>query len=258
MESNLELKANLQNRIENFWQGHADNFNTYIVEELNSFKKGAWAKLISANMPAGKSLKVLDVGTGPGFFAMLLAEMGHKVTAVDFTDNMLAIAQRNIAKAGVKVTFHKMDSHHMMFADNYFDFVVCRNLTWLLREPLTAYREWQRVLKPGGRLLIFDANWHMYLFDTEMAGKFAEDRELAKQMGIEDPYNHPNIEEGNKIARELFLSNRWRPQWDAETLLDIGFNKLVIETDITEQVYDENEKVLYRSSPMFMIAADKK
>jgi len=57
---------------------------------------------------AGNPLKVLDIGTGPGFFAMLTAEMGHKVTATDCTQNMLLEAQNNIQRIGLKAEFFLM------------------------------------------------------------------------------------------------------------------------------------------------------
>ena len=45
-------------------------------------------------------------------------------------------------------------------ADNTFDMIVSRNVTWNLEHPDRAYYEWMRVLKPGGVLLNFDANWY--------------------------------------------------------------------------------------------------
>ena len=47
-----------------------------------------------------------------------------------------------------------MDSHQLSFDDNTFDLLINRNVTWTLYDPEQAYKEWYRVLKPGGRLLI--------------------------------------------------------------------------------------------------------
>lgn len=55
------------------------------------------------------------------------------------------------------------DAQILPFADNTFDCVCSRNLVWNLEMPQTAYREWLRVLKPGGILLIFDGNHYRYL-----------------------------------------------------------------------------------------------
>lgn len=124
MEKALESRPEIQNRIENYWQHEADSYSSHIWEEMKSFKKEAWTKLIDTSRPVGESLKVLDIGTGPGFFAMLLSGMGHKVTAIDCTDNMLATAQRNVEMAGFSAEFLKMDSHELSFADNSFDLIL--------------------------------------------------------------------------------------------------------------------------------------
>lgn len=119
-----------QKRIEKYWDNEASRYSENIRREMNSFKRKAWTDLIEEYRPAGESLKVLDIGTGPGFFAM----------------------------PGFEAEFIKMDSHELTFADETFDLLLCRNLTWTLRDPQSAYNEWRRVLKTGGRLLIFDAN----------------------------------------------------------------------------------------------------
>ncbi|WP_066638501.1 hypothetical protein [Desulfolucanica intricata] len=79
METNMKLKSDIQCRIENYWQHEAGSYSAQIWKEMNSFKKEAWKNLIDDNRPAGECLRVLDIGTGPGFFAMLLSGMGQNV-----------------------------------------------------------------------------------------------------------------------------------------------------------------------------------
>ncbi|WP_245779636.1 methyltransferase domain-containing protein [Desulfoscipio geothermicus] len=121
---------------ENYWQGRSGSYSKHILGEMNSFKKDAWTELIDEHRPPGKPLKVLDIGTGPGFFALLLSGMGHRVTAIDCTDNMLAEAENNVRAAGYQVEFYNMDSHQLDFAGGTFDLIICRNLTWTLRDPI--------------------------------------------------------------------------------------------------------------------------
>lgn len=45
------------------------------------------------------------------------------------------------------ITYCQMDASHLAFADETFDAVVSRNLTWNLEDPEQAYKEWMRVLK---------------------------------------------------------------------------------------------------------------
>ncbi|ATW27635.1 class I SAM-dependent methyltransferase [Candidatus Formimonas warabiya] len=246
----------MQCRIENYWQGEAARYSEHIWRELDSFKKEAWETLIKEYLPQENPLKVLDVGTGPGFFALLLSGMGHRVTAIDCSSNMLKEAKMNIQNAGFHVELLKMDSHALTFPSNTFDVLICRNVTWILQDPWAAYLEWHRVLKPKGRLFIFDANWNLRFHDPIMQKRYEEDQERARQLGIKR-VGHVDPEEGDKIARELFFSKHLRPQWDAEALINIGFPRLWIDADISERIWDKEENILYRSTPMFLICAEK-
>lgn len=60
-----------------------------------------------------------------------------------------------------------------------------------------------------------------------------------------------------KIAEVLPLSRKLRPQWDVVKLLDIGFSQCLVDTTISGKIWDDEEKVNYRSTPMFMIVAEK-
>jgi SAM-dependent methyltransferase len=72
---------------------------------------------------AGRS--VLDVGTGTGRAAIALASRGASVTGVDASAEMLAVAERRAAAAGVAVTFAGGDAHGLAFGDRAFDAVIC-------------------------------------------------------------------------------------------------------------------------------------
>jgi len=86
----------LEARIEKYWTGRANGYSAAIKEEMNSFKKNAWKKIINEYMGvADESIRALDVGTGPGFFAVIMAELGYEVTAIDTSSEMLKEAQRN-------------------------------------------------------------------------------------------------------------------------------------------------------------------
>lgn len=75
------------------------------------------------------------IGTGPGFFSIILAEAGYQVTAVDYTEAMLEEAKKNAGAFAQKITYCQMDASHLAFADETFDAVVSRNLTWNLEDP---------------------------------------------------------------------------------------------------------------------------
>ena len=178
----------LLSEIESYWSTRAEGYSEVNHKELNGIQKEAWLKTLKRQFPEKKKeeLKILDIGTGPGFFPVILAEAGYKVTAVDYTQEMLDTAKKNAGKLCEKIVFHKMDAQNLEFEDNTFDVVISRNLTWNLKDPKGAYREWHRVLKPGGKLLNFDANWYGYLYDEEKRQSYEEDRKLVENENLDD------------------------------------------------------------------------
>lgn len=245
-------------QITDYWDYRAESYSQDNQKELAGDKSAAWASLILSKTPKlDKPLKVLDVGTGPGFFAILMAKHGHQVTAVDATENMLAQARDNAYQHGVSIEFVQQDVQNLPFSDNTFDLIISRNVTWNLNQPEQAYAEWLRVLKPEGRLLNFDANWYLYLFDEKHHQGFYQDRDNATQAQIDDIYRNPKTKIMEDIARTLPLSRELRPRWDMDALLRVGARFVEINPDITPMVWDEEEKINYASTPMFMICAHK-
>jgi len=98
-------------------------------------------------------LDVLDVGTGTGFVALILAEMGHRVTGIDWSTTMLAQAEAKAREDGLRITLRQGDAESLPFPEGSFDAVVARHLLWTLVEPRQALAEWYRVLKPHGRVI---------------------------------------------------------------------------------------------------------
>ena len=85
------------------------------------------------------------------------------------------------------------------FADETFDAVVSRNLTWNLEDPEQAYKEWMRVLKKGGILLNYDANWYHHLFDAEKREEYEKDRQMVTEAGLEDHYTCTDIDRWKRL-----------------------------------------------------------
>lgn len=116
--------------------------------------------MLSSAMGSGKKQKVLDVGTGPGFLALLCAEMGNEVTAVDLSENMLKKAKENALVKSLPIDFRQGDAEKLQLPYNYFDVVVNKCLLWTLPNPAKAIMEWKRVLKDDGMIIAIDGDWH--------------------------------------------------------------------------------------------------
>lgn len=93
------------------------------------------------------------------FFANILALEGHDVVGIDLTEHMIAEAKRKAELYDVPSVFYVMDAERPDFPDDSFDVVISRNLTWALPHLGQAYKAWRRVLKDGGLLLNFDADY---------------------------------------------------------------------------------------------------
>lgn len=242
-------------RIEKYWTDRADGYSKVNQEELGGGQKVRWLGVLKSYFPdmEPKELRVLDIGTGPGFFAILLAEAGYLVTAVDYTEEMLTEAKKNAGEYAGKIQWLRMDAQNLGFADGEFDVVVSRNLTWNLECPEDAYRHWHRVLKPGGRMLNFDANWYHHLFDDQLRFAYEKDRCNVEQEGVEDHYIGTDIDEMEAIARQVPLSRKMRPGWDRHVMKKLGFREIEAVREIWERVWSDTEKVNYGSTPMFLI-----
>ena len=238
-------------KIAAYWTKRSDSFLEQRRAELHSPLADRWMEEIRKYLPENESengrLKILDVGCGTGFFTILLAKQGHQVTGTDLTPDMIANSRILGEEEHVTCDFQVMDAEHLGFSDESFDVVISRNLTWTLPEAAQAYKEWIRVLKPGGLLLNFDANYG--------ATNFAETSGL--------PENHAHNQLGNSlmqecedIKRQLPISSYIRPAWDVEELGKLGVEQLAIDLGISKRIYKEKDE-FYNPTPMFVIGAKK-
>lgn len=240
-----------------YWQQRAASYATANQAELRSQKAQCWADTILALAASSGPKRILDVGTGPGFLAIILAKSGHSLSAIDASDAMLAQASENAKQQQVEVQLLKGDAHQLPLPDNYFDLVVSRNVMWNLHNPAHAYSECCRVLKPYGKLIVFDANWYLHLFEERYRRGYATDRHNTLCKGISDHYSQTDTTTMEQIAKQLPLSQIMRPQWDVKLLLDFGMRTCMVDTQIWQQLWDEEEKINYHSTPMFVIVAQK-
>jgi SAM-dependent methyltransferase len=116
-------------------------------------------RTVQAHLPSGA--RVLDIGGGPGRYAIWLAEQGHRVVLADLSPNLLQIAQREIARAGVAHMVEEIveaDACDLSrWPDASFDAALCLGPFYHLPDPADRRRatsELARVVRPDGAVFV--------------------------------------------------------------------------------------------------------
>jgi arsenite methyltransferase len=118
-------------------------------------------RLAREALAASAGERILDVGCGPGFYvAELLEEVGHSgsVVGVDSSPQMLAVAARRTEQRP-NVAFHEADATSLPVEDGGFDAVLSVQVIEYVEDADRALAEIHRVLRAGGRVLVWDVDW---------------------------------------------------------------------------------------------------
>ncbi|MFM9277825.1 class I SAM-dependent methyltransferase [Paenibacillus jiagnxiensis] len=246
----------LAQQYRDYWDKGADVYDEIVNTEFATDTYDQWNAILSHLLSGKRNLKILDVGTGPGFFAVLLSHMGHQVTAIDSSPEMVARAKQNAQKYNCNIKIIETDIIEYK-TEETFDIIISRNVTWFLYNPVAAYQNWYGKLNDGGHVIIFDANWNLFLSNPQEAELFRKAKEEAAEQGYLPYREEKDIEEGDQLALTLPLTYVRRPGWDSEMLKFIGFTKIQVHEGFDTKFYNTGEQILNRHRPMFAIVAEK-
>ncbi|MGH8126177.1 MAG: ArsR/SmtB family transcription factor [Rhodanobacteraceae bacterium] len=143
---------------------------------------------------------VLDIASGDGVLAELLAPHAHSIVCIDSSPNVVAAARKRL-KVHHNVEVIEGDMHALELADRRFDLVLMMHALTYSNRPQQAIAEAARVLKPGGRLLAATLAKHAHRaavapFDHRNLGFRREElRAFARKAGLE-------VLHGERISRE--------------------------------------------------------
>lgn len=255
--------ADLKKEIHSYWTNRARGYSEYNQQEMADARRTMWRdkllSLLEEEFPdrAASGIRILDVGTGPGFFAILLTEAGYQVTALDYTEEMIKEAKKNAGELAKRIQWHVGDAQNLPFDGEQFDVIVTRNVTWNLPDPAKAYQEWQRVLRTGGVLYNFDADWYGHLFDEEKRAAYEADRARTQEQDVEDYYAGTDVDKMEEIARQVPLSQAKRPKWDLQAMKDAAFSEVLCEEEVWKEVWTEEEIINNAASPIFLLIGKK-
>ena len=218
----------------------------------------AWTELLRHHLLSAPGKTALDAGCGTGFLAILLAWEGWQVTALDHSPNILEQAREHARIHDVEnqITFLQQDAAHSELPGESFDVIVSRYATSQFREPFVAYQEFQRLLKPGGIFLNFDANWFSPLWSEQKGQEFLADGEKLRQT-LGDYQDFYTDRTAMYHLSQYFLAFRERPQWDERVCRQVGFREVTTEFLPGDRIWNSLMSQRFRTIPTFLVRAVK-
>lgn len=225
----LHHNLSLKDEIRDFWSMRSETFDTMPGHEIFSpEERQGWLALFARHLgPAAPGAKALDLASGTGVISLLLAELGYGVTGLDLSEAMLARARAKTR--GKPIRLYAGDAEDTLEASDTYDVVANRHLVWTLPDPPAAFREWHRVLKPGGRVAIVDVD-----MTNPRPGNGRALRLLArvvKRLSATKP-PPPYKAAHDDIVSRVYFSQGCRPETVARLLAEAGFVDIAIDRDL--------------------------
>ncbi len=226
----------LRDEIKAYWSQRAATFDQSPGHEIFSEEeRAAWHRLIVKHLGRGDGRLALDLASGTGVISHLMDDLGFKVTGLDWAEPMLERA-RNKAKIRTRnITFRIGDAENTMEPDNHYDAIINRHLVWTLVDPVKAFGEWLRVLKPGGTLLVIDGDFVNTTMVERILSKLSG---WGQRFGLlkSDPLHAPpgTMETHRSILSQVYFSQGARAETVAGLLTAAGFENVTIDTDLGE------------------------
>jgi len=134
----------------NFYSGYDDWYSTLLGKFIDKIETDCLYSLLKPE----KDQKILDVCCGTGNFSVKLAKEDCDVTGIDISDKMLEIAKEKAKKEKCTIEFIKDDCSLISLQDNHYDFIISMAGFEFIHDPIIAYKNLFKYLKPGGDFII--------------------------------------------------------------------------------------------------------
>jgi ubiquinone/menaquinone biosynthesis C-methylase UbiE len=140
----------------------------------------SWKSVAEALLRLLPPMTIADLGAGEGTFALLLAQQAKKVIAVDSSEKMIDVGREQAQRHGISnIEFRQGDMEDIPIGDGEVDLVFFSQSLHHALHPDRAIKEANRILAPGGRIVLLDLVKHRFeeareLYADEWLG-FSED-----------------------------------------------------------------------------------
>ena len=132
-------------------------------EKNGLFKRGLTrayerkAKIINKELIPLNAKRIIEIGTGSGLMTYYLSGLFKgEYIAQDLSKEMIEVAKKRIPNTNV--TYLVSDGTKLDFPDAYLDAVVGVDIIHHLENPVAAFKEWKRVVRPGGKMVFLETN----------------------------------------------------------------------------------------------------
>lgn len=219
----------LKDEIRDYWSARAETFDLSPGHEIfGDDERNAWHALIERHLGSGAGRKALDLASGTGVISRLLCERGFSVTGLDFSEPMMERARAKAKARSLDAKYVMGDAENTLLPDGAYDVIMTRHLVWTLPDPVAAFADWFRVLKPGGRVLIVDADMTARTLRSKLLRRAAA---FLKRYGSPATTHGIDRERHNRILAQVHFSGGARAEDIAALLETAGFENIVIDRD---------------------------
>ncbi|WP_028954885.1 class I SAM-dependent methyltransferase [Sulfitobacter sp. 20_GPM-1509m] len=206
----------LRDEIRDYWSDRAATFDDDPGHRIDA-DMVAWQDLFRRHLGDAQGRALLDLASGTGEIARLCRSLGFAVTGLDWSEPMLERARAKLPD----VTFLQADAERTTLPSASMDVIVTRHLVWTLVDPVAAFAEWFRVLRPGGTLLVVDGDF----VSRSLLGR------IVQIMSPRGPQTESAARHKDILSRVHFSAGA-RADHVAGLLHAAGFDRIDIDTNL--------------------------
>lgn len=135
-----------------FWDSLANRYDEFIDKYA---KKTYQESFRLMKLHLSKESRVLEIGTGTGLVAFTIANEVKHITAIDYSEEMIRVANNKLMESELNnIEFKLSPATGIHYPDQSFDLVIASNIFHLLPEPEKVLSEISRLIVPKGKVIL--------------------------------------------------------------------------------------------------------